>query len=177
MRIGEALAHHAAPVDAVIRRKEIYINLDNTQIKSYEPTKNWKYLQIKYYTNNLSLVMFIILYILLQLLSLAIQIYHYEREHSDKAIIAAKSFGVLLNFNLALTVLLVLRYILTRLRNRKFIRSLLPFDHFIELHKYIGVYLIVLSIGHTVAHCFHLCEIFIECLRLVLVLIIIHFKF
>jgi Ca2+-binding EF-hand superfamily protein/predicted ferric reductase len=70
-------------------------------------------------------------------------------------LICARVFGNSLNFNCALVLVLVLRKHFTWLRTKGGC-SVLPLDDFIELHKKIGLIILVESLIHTIAHLFNL---------------------
>lgn len=57
----------------------------------------------------------------------------------------------MLNFNCALVLVLMLRKHITWLRSRSGC-TFLPLDHHIDLHKAIGVIILVETILHTAAH-------------------------
>ena len=55
-------------------------------------------------------------------------------------------------------ILLVLKRFLTWFGNLKIFRILFPIDHFLAIHKFIGIYIIFLSFIHTIAHCVNQCN-------------------
>lgn len=57
----------------------------------------------------------------------------------------------MLNFNCALVLLLMLRKHITWLRT-KGAGSMLPLDYHIDLHKIIGIIILIESLLHTLAH-------------------------
>lgn len=63
----------------------------------------------------------------------------------------ARVFGNSLNFNCSLILVLVLRKHLTWLRIKGG-NSLLPIDEFIQIHKVIGIVILIETLIHTVAH-------------------------
>lgn len=66
-------------------------------------------------------------------------------------VIVARMFGNSLNFNCSLILALVLRKHCTWLRVQG-ANQLIPIDHFIEIHKKLGIIIMVQSVIHTVAH-------------------------
>ena len=68
----------------------------------------------------------------------------------------------MLNFNCALILLLMLRKYITWLRTKGG-SLLLPLDHHIDIHKLIGVIILIESILHTVAHLAYVVYVFTLC--------------
>ena len=77
--------------------------------------------------------------------------------YSDQAIfvIIARINGQSLNFNCSLILVLVLRKHFTWLRSKGSV-SFLPIDDFIDIHKKIGIVILVETILHTLAHLINL---------------------
>jgi DMSO reductase anchor subunit len=117
-----------------------------------------KYFSILYYRNNLTLIIFLLIYLLISAGLVVIQVYIYRDDNLE--IKVARSCGILISFNMAFIILLVLRRPNTWLRSRKFARYCLPFDDFIQIHKAIGFIILFLSFVHTIAHSLNLCNIF-----------------
>lgn len=87
----------------------------------------------------------------------------YDNYHNKAPwLIVARIFGNLLNFNCALILVLVLRKHFTWIREKGGC-SVLPIDDFIEIHKIIGIIILIQTMIHTVAHVFNL---YFECIRL-----------
>ena len=112
-----------------------------------------KYCNLRYYKTNLTT--FLLVYLIIQLVIVILQVIAYNG-HTN-AILVARSAGILLAFNMSFTILLVLRRCLTWASNVKILRLCLPINDFIKLHKFIGIYIIVLSFVHTIAHCCNHC--------------------
>ena len=62
-----------------------------------------------------------------------------------------RCLGGMLNFNCALMVVLMLRKHITWLRSRG-VSVLLPLDHHIDIHKTIGILIMIETFLHTIAH-------------------------
>ena len=77
-------------------------------------------------------------------------------------VITARIFGNSLNFNCSFILVLVLRKHLTWLRSTS-AANLLPIDDSIEIHKIIGIIILVESLIHTIAHFINL---YIVCTQL-----------
>ena len=120
--------------------------------------KSSKYLNGAFYRNNLAYFSFILFYLILQVILIIIQTIYYIR--SNDAILAARACGVLISFNMAFVLILISRRLITWLRSTKFGQKCLPLDEFIQFHKIIGVFLLILSIGHSVGHIINLCIYF-----------------
>jgi hypothetical protein len=115
-----------------------------------------KYTRLSFYRNNLSLFLCILSYIVLQIILAIVQYSIYS--NTNMFVRIARIGGILLDFNSSLIILLVLRRLVTWIRN-SFIGRYLPMDDFIKFHKFIGVFIMIYSVIHTVAHCINLCKI------------------
>ena len=115
-----------------------------------------KYTRISFYRNNISFFVLILVYILISIALVFIQLSFYMDKNS--AYKTARAAGMLLNFNCSLIILLVLRRLLTWLRNSFIGTNFLPLDDFIKFHKFIGGFIVVLTIIHTIGHMVNLCE-------------------
>jgi hypothetical protein len=69
----------------------------------------------------------------------------------DVRLVHVRFSGGLLNFNCALILVLMLRKHITWLRSKGG-SIILPLDHHIDIHKIIGIIILVETILHTVAH-------------------------
>ena len=123
----------------------------------YKNFINSKYLNSVFYRNNLAYFSFIVFYIILQILLIVIQILYYL--NSNKAILLARTCGILISFNMAFVLILISRRLSTWLRSTKFGQKCLPLDEFIQFHKLIGVFILILSIAHSAGHFINLCNI------------------
>jgi hypothetical protein len=136
--------------------KNVLHTLDNLNMKTQSIC--WKYSNASFYMNNLNFIVFMTAYFLIQVGLVGYQINYYI--NSGVWMIMARSFGILLSFNMVLMILLVARKTLTFLRNTRIGQMCLPFDQFTSLHKYIGFFILFLSVLHTFAHGFDLCNSF-----------------
>lgn len=118
--------------------------------------KKSKYCRISYYRNNLSFFLTFLAYLLIQLTLGLLQAYFYSE--MNWAVRIARVGGILIDFNSGLVILLVLRRLTTWIRNSVIGRNYLPIDDSIRFHKFVGLFIFVLSIVHTVAHCINLCK-------------------
>lgn len=127
-----------------------------TILTKLKKIKKSKYFTLSYYRNNISFFFTILIYFVIQIILAIIQYFLYIE--SNLAVRFARIGGILLNFNSSLIVLLVLRRLVTWLRNSLLGRNFLPVDNFIKFHKFIGIFILFFSILHTVAHCINLCK-------------------
>lgn len=117
-----------------------------------------KYFRMSYYRNNLSFFLTFLVYLLIQIGLALLQYYLYIE--SNVAVRIARIGGILINFNSVLVILLVLRRLTTWIRNSAIGRNYLPIDDSIKFHKFVGLFIFVLSLVHTAAHCVNLCKSF-----------------
>lgn len=108
--------------------------------------------------NNLSRFLIVLSYLIIQIILCIIQYELYIS--SNVAVKVARLCGILLNLNSCVIILLAMRRLITWVRN-SFCGKFLPVDDFIQFHKFLGFYLLILSIIHTSAHCVNLCLSFI----------------
>jgi hypothetical protein len=128
----------------------------NTFSTLYQKFITSKYLNTEFYRNNLAYFLFIVIYLILQILLVVIQLIFYAK--NNDAVLVARACGILISFNMGFVLILISRRLTTWLRCTKFGQKCLPLDEFIEFHKIIGVFILILSIGHTLAHCINLCN-------------------
>ncbi|XP_055379430.1 uncharacterized protein LOC129610760 isoform X2 [Condylostylus longicornis] len=102
-----------------------------------------------YVKNNPALVIFVSLYILINVALFVARAVEYRC--SNWYTIIARGCGQCLNFNSAWVLVLMLRHSLTFLRS-KGLGSYLPLDHSIYLHKITGIVICFFSLVHTIAH-------------------------
>ena len=117
----------------------------------YEARKNR--LTIDYIKDNLSSIIVFILYILVNLaLAIYVIIYRITVTRSHAFVVVARIGGMLLNFNCALVITLMLKQTILVIRTNSFLRKIIPVDDHIDFHKVVGRFIAVLSIVHTIAH-------------------------
>ena len=134
-------------------------NRDKNAKKKKTNSKFSKYTRLSFYRNNLSFFGIIIAYIILSIILIFVQLSYYSDYNA--AVKVARTAGILLNFNCSLIILLVLRRLLTWLRNSFIGTNFLPLDDFIKFHKFIGFFLILLTVVHTIGHSINLCLFFL----------------
>lgn len=122
-----------------------------------------------YFQNKKRLLFFFTLYFLLNIAIFGIPAYslrgimNLNGSHPNWFYIMARGNGRVLNFNSSLILLLVLRYVITKLRELG-LGFVLPLDENIYIHKVIGVVIFIQSLVHTVMHIFNFCELlFFKC--------------
>jgi hypothetical protein len=129
----------------------------NKKIKSpkkyYKELKDSKFGQLSFYKNNMPFIIVVTLYFLLQIALVVIQMNIYY--DANPALKTARFGGILLNFNLSLIMLFVMRRMVSIVRN-SFIGRFLPCDHFLLFHKFLGVWILIWSFEHTIGHCINL---------------------
>lgn len=64
----------------------------------------------------------------------------------------ARISGMLLNFNCAFIIILMLKRTILVIRSRKHLRKWIPVDDHIDFHKYVGRFIAALAILHTSTH-------------------------
>jgi hypothetical protein len=131
-------------------------NKSNRCIKICKSVKSSRFVKCSFYRNNSEYFLFIIIYFIVQILLSLLQLWLYWDVNT--ALKVARVGGILLSFNFAFSLFLVLRKLLTWLRNTKFGQICLPLDDFLDFHKYIGVFILLMSIMHTIGHCINLCK-------------------
>ena len=118
--------------------------------------KKRKFFRASFYRNNTAFFSTILIYIIIQIVLIVIQMHLYSQVNNYVKV--ARAGGILLNFNSCIVILLVLRRLTTWLRNSEFGRKCLALDEFLNFHKFIGFFILVLSLMHTIAHCLNLCK-------------------
>jgi hypothetical protein len=136
--------------------------------KKKKNSKFSKYTRLSFYRNNISFFAIIIFYIIISIILISVQLSYYSKNNA--AVRVARTAGILLNFNCSLIILLVLRRLLTWLRNSFIGTNFLPLDDFIKFHKFIGFFIILISLVHTLAHAINLCKV---CFRFLLYFLLI----
>ncbi|XP_021366817.1 NADPH oxidase 5-like isoform X2 [Mizuhopecten yessoensis] len=108
-----------------------------------------RYLTTTYYRNNCKKIVFLIIYILVNIALGCYAAYNYK--DSNGWYILARICGMNLNFNGTFIIVLMLRKSLTYLR-LTFLHRLLPIDQNIYFHKLCGAFIAFFSFFHTVGH-------------------------
>lgn len=120
-----------------------------TQRKQHHWSKRLKEKMI----NKRGIIGFWLVYILINIATTITAYLNYKDEPG--LVICARIFGNGLNFNCALILGLVLRKHFTWLRS-KGANKFLPLDDYIDLHKIVGIVILIETIIHTVAHLINL---------------------
>jgi hypothetical protein len=117
----------------------------------YEQKKNK--LTIDYVKDNLSRIIFIALYISINLaLLIYVIIYRVVIKQANILVVIARSGGMLLNFNCSCIIGLMLKQTILLIRTNKLLRKILPVDDHIDLHKMVGRVIAGLTILHVGGH-------------------------
>jgi hypothetical protein len=125
----------------------------NRRWYSYFYEQNRSRFTVNYLRNNLARIIFLILYILINLaLSLYVVIYRSTVRKANGLVVFARIGGMLLNFNCTLVIVLMLKYTILMVRSNKHLRKWIPIDDHIDFHKFVGRFITVLVIFHAVAH-------------------------
>ncbi|CAF4221190.1 unnamed protein product, partial [Adineta steineri] len=125
----------------------------NRKWYSYFYEKSRSKFTVNYLRNNLERIICIILYILINLgLSLYVIVYRSTVTKSNVLIVFARIGEILLNFNCTLVIILMLKYTILMLRMNKDLRKWIPLDDHIDFHKFVGRFITVLAIFHTISH-------------------------
>eukprot|EP00057_Strongylocentrotus_purpuratus_P035141 XP_797866.3 PREDICTED: NADPH oxidase 5-like [Strongylocentrotus purpuratus] len=105
--------------------------------------------------NNFSVIIFWIVFVIINVGLAAWGAYEGYRSVNDErhpaAIIIARSAGRCLSFECCFVLVLMLRKLLTILRNT-FLMSVLPLDQHVIIHKIVAIFIIILSVIHTAGH-------------------------
>ena len=117
----------------------------------YEQQKNK--LTIDYLRDNLARVLVLLLYILVNLaLTLYVIVYRASTVRANVLVVLARVGGMLLNFNCALIIALMLKRTILLIRTNKFLREFIPVDDHIDFHRVVGRVIAGLAVLHTIAH-------------------------
>lgn len=117
-------------------------------------------LNLSFLKNNSSYFSTIFFIIVIHIFLSILQYFLYSK--SNIFIIIARISGILIDFNSCLIIILVLRRFTTFLRNSKIGRKFIEFDEFINMHKFLGSFILFLGIIHALFHCINLCKLNIE---------------
>jgi hypothetical protein len=117
----------------------------------YEQQKNK--LTIDYIKDNLSRIIVFTLYLLVNLaLLLYVIIFRAAITKANVLVVLARIGGMLLNFNCAFIIVLMLKQTILLIRTNTLLRKLIPVDDHIDFHKFVGRVIAGLAILHAVAH-------------------------
>lgn len=106
-----------------------------------------------YILNNLSRIIIWMIYILINLaLIIYVIIYRAYQQKAYVFVVIARIGGILLDFNCALVIALMLKRTILIMRSTKILRKFLPIDDHIDFHRIVGRFIGVLAIVHTAGH-------------------------
>ncbi|CAF2124187.1 unnamed protein product [Rotaria magnacalcarata] len=113
--------------------------------------------------NNIDLIFFWSLYSFI-CTCICVDVLHFYvgQQHAHFFIVIARLNGGMLNFNCALMLVLMLRKHITWIRSKGG-SVLLPLDHHIDIHKTIGIIIMIETFLHTAAHLAYLAYVFYVC--------------
>nr|XP_054749918.1 NADPH oxidase 5-like [Lytechinus pictus] len=110
-----------------------------------------RYLTWRYVHNNYRKILFLVVFILINVALFTEAAYRYAKKKSNWCLITARGCGQCLNFNSAFVLVLMLRKTITTLRTTK-AAEILPTDQNIIFHKMVGIFIALLSGIHTLGH-------------------------
>jgi hypothetical protein len=112
-----------------------------------------KKLTTEYLRDNLSRVLVLLLYIVVNIaLSVYVLIYRIVTLKAPALLVIARITGILLNFNCALIIALMLKRTILLIRSNRLLRQLIPVDDHIDFHKVVGRAIALFAVIHTIAH-------------------------
>ena len=71
---------------------------------------------------------------------------------SNILVVLARIGGMLLNFNCALVIILMLKRTILLIRTSDLLRKVIPVDDHIDFHRFVGRVITGLAILHTIVH-------------------------
>ena len=113
------------------------------------------YFKISFWVNNLSFIIALLMFISIHIALIAYVLI--IRADSSTAVKFARVPGMLLNLNCTLIYLLVLKWLVTWIRNSHFGRKIAVLDEFLKFHKILGFFIAFLSAVHSLGHFFNFC--------------------
>ena len=117
----------------------------------YEHQK--KRLTIDHLKNNLPRIIMLMLYLLTSLaLTLYVVLYRVVTVKFGVLEVIARASGMLMNFNCACVIVLMLKQTILIIRTVKWLRKWIPVDDHIDFHRFVGRVIAVLTLIHTIAH-------------------------
>jgi hypothetical protein len=137
------------------KEQDTVINISNDT----DTKKNFEILKYQFKIN-LPIIISLLLYTTIHIILVTVQVLSYI-DDKNIAIIIARVSGILISFNISLILLLIMKRSFTRLRRIKWVNAGLPIDHFLSMHKFIGVFILALSLVHTCAHLVNICKWFL----------------
>ena len=115
-----------------------------------------RFFKINFWRNNWSELVAIVLFILVHVALITYVLI--IRASASVSAKFARVPGMLLNFTCALTILLILKRILTWIRTSHLGRKFSVLDGLLDFHKALGIYITILSFVHSFGHFFNFCK-------------------
>jgi hypothetical protein len=140
--------------------KRLYFQLgtvNNERIRMAQPRRSRWYAFIRFLFYRPATVLWFLAYVGVSIFLVLNEMFAQLRNEKNLEIfgygaLIAKCFGELLEFNSALTLLLTLKSLTTRIRQIPILNKIIPVDDFIRFHQVIGVVIAVSGTVHTIAH-------------------------
>jgi hypothetical protein len=130
--------------------KSLYLITIPDQGEEDEKNFIWYQRWCTYVKNNANRIGFLILYIL-SIISLIIYRVFTLKNETIWYMIARVS-GILINFNFAVAISLMLKQTMTIIRRIYYLRLLIPVDDHIDAHRLVGTMLSISALTHTIGH-------------------------
>jgi hypothetical protein len=106
-----------------------------------------------YLNNNRAGAVVFLLYILVNLaLALYVIIYRSAVLKDSVFVTCARAAGMLLNFNCTLIIVVMLKQTILFIRSKNYLRQWIPVDSYVDFHKFVGRFILVLFVLHVVPH-------------------------
>jgi hypothetical protein len=103
--------------------------------------------------DNLSRIIMLMLYLLINLaLILYVVLYRAVTVKSGALAVIARTSGMLMNFNCACVIVLMLKQTILIIRTIKRLRKWIPVDDHIDFHRFVGRVIAILAVVHAIAH-------------------------
>ena len=134
--------------------KSLYLISIPDQDKEDDEETIWFQRWQMYIKNNTNRIVFLILYIL-SLIALIIYVIIYRvviLGNSSVWQVFARIGGMLINFNYAVAVSLMLKQTMTFIRRLYYIRLFIPVDDHIDAHRLVGTVLFISAVIHSLGH-------------------------
>lgn len=140
--------------------KRLYFQLgtvNNEKIRIAQPRRNRWYTFLRFLFYKPFTVLWISVYIGITVFLFLNEMFSQLEKEKNLEIfgygaLIAKCFGEILEFNSALTLLLTVKSLTTRIRQIPILNKIIPVDDFIRFHQVIGIVIAISGFVHTVAH-------------------------
>lgn len=150
------------------RPNKTYEFFQNLCFQNNDPSNKSKFKH--YFQENLARSIFFIIYCFINVALLVyVVVYRLSVTTTNVPfVIVARVNGMLLNFNCALVIVVMLKKSILIIRSISFLRNIIPVDDHIDFHKMIGRFIALLSILHTAGHFMNFAHLsnlsFVQCL-------------